>query len=147
MEKVEANFKIDVVCHSFGQSVDSLLQLPQAEYASNIWTTNIQGRSGVGIYYCYLLLEMKWCTFALSATKFALFPLKVPTQIWGGDEDADGQRVRGEKQEVGDRAVGNGCPVSPTNLLLILLNTHHFSRSACVCVGQIRKCSLSPDAT
>ena len=127
MKKVEANFKIGVICHGFGQSVDSLLQLPQAEYASNIWTTNIQGRSGVGIYQ--LFSEMKWCTFALPVTKFALFPLKLPPQIWGGEEDADGRRVRGEKREVGDRAVGNGCPVSPTNLLLILLNTHQLGVS------------------
>ena len=85
-----------------------------------------EGLASVSIYY-----SQRWSGARLLCQLQSLpfFPLKVSTQIWGGEEDADGRRVRGEKREVGDRAVGNGCPVSPTNLLLILLNTHQLGVS------------------
>ena len=78
---------------------------------------------------------MKWCTFAFSVAKFALFLSKFQHR---SEEERKMPMVDGSEERSGRLAIAPwatvGCPVSPTNLLLILLNTHHFSITTCVCV-------------
>ena len=73
---------------------------------------------------------MKCCTFALSVTKFALFLSKFQHR---SEEERKLPMVDGSEERSGRLAIAPwatvGCPVSPTNLLPILLNTHHLGVS------------------